>query len=618
MSEIIPNVVISMPSQQFTLPRRFQAMSNGKIYIGRIDTDPTIPSNQIQVYLENEDGSTIPVSQPLIIGVGGYPVYNGQIAKFVTVEGHSMAVCDSYGVKQFYYPNVLKYDPDQLEKRISLNSGSGLVGYDSEIEYPENSVGFNIGNYSATGATKKLKREDRARRALSTSDFGDDNVDIGNSANQVIASLATEYSDSASIAIRGGEFYLPRGVRLSKTTIVIERHRSGVSSVSIKGQGQQTTEINLSGAAAFTDAIYGGDSGPTFGILSDFSVKNAPRNAIRFKKYSRMTFKNIHSESSGSDGFSFGNGFVVSIDKITASNNSAYGMNFITSEQHTSHNVRGGYAFKNGASGWHFGFMDYSCANSVASDNNQQYGFVIEHSTGFVMTACGAESNGRSAFAALSSKEKGENKGVVIDGAYAHINGQDKTGYPSLLNAVALDSTINEIEIKNSYSNPREGDTTPDIIADGIGTKVHINNCYLKNGFLAKNGGYITHERRTLLISNLSIPKSTSTVVCKLTGTQGNARFNGVLTIVAGSNRPDIENRNTAIYHFLVSKSIQRGYQMIEIAKAGHVNGGSATSPSFNWSVVNDQLIATPVDSLTGGTNFWFEIDTQSQLLVTL
>lgn len=107
-----------MPSQLFTLARKFQAASNGKIFIGKIDTDPTLPENQIQVYLDNEDGSHIPVAQPLIINQAGFPVYNGQIAKFVTVEGHSMAVYDAYGVQQFYYPSVLKYDPDQLHKRI--------------------------------------------------------------------------------------------------------------------------------------------------------------------------------------------------------------------------------------------------------------------------------------------------------------------------------------------------------------------------------------------------------------------------------------------------------------------------------------------------------------------
>ncbi|HFP4022459.1 TPA: phage head-binding domain-containing protein [Escherichia coli] len=128
MSDITANVVVSMPSQLFTMARSFKAVANGKIYIGKIDTDPVNPENQIQVYVENEDGSHVPVSQPIIINAAGYPVYNGQIAKFVTVQGHSMAVYDAYGVQQFYFPNVLKYDPDRLEQRLGESTGSILVG----------------------------------------------------------------------------------------------------------------------------------------------------------------------------------------------------------------------------------------------------------------------------------------------------------------------------------------------------------------------------------------------------------------------------------------------------------------------------------------------------------
>ncbi|HIA1104168.1 TPA: phage head-binding domain-containing protein, partial [Salmonella enterica subsp. enterica serovar Muenchen] len=126
--DITANVVVSMPSQLFTMACSFKAVANGKIYIGKIDTDPVNPENQIQVYVENEDGSHVPVSQPIIINAAGYPVYNGQIAKFVTVQGHSMAVYDAYGTQQFYFPNVLKYDPDQLEYRLSQPDGYLLVG----------------------------------------------------------------------------------------------------------------------------------------------------------------------------------------------------------------------------------------------------------------------------------------------------------------------------------------------------------------------------------------------------------------------------------------------------------------------------------------------------------
>ena len=128
MTDITANVIVSMPSQLFTMARSFKAVANGKIYIGKIDTDPVNHENQIQVYIENEDGSHVPVAQPIIINAAGYPVYNGQIAKFVTVQGHSMAVYDAYGAQQFYFPNVLKYDPDQLEQRLSSPDGASDIG----------------------------------------------------------------------------------------------------------------------------------------------------------------------------------------------------------------------------------------------------------------------------------------------------------------------------------------------------------------------------------------------------------------------------------------------------------------------------------------------------------
>lgn len=132
MSDILANVVVSMPSQLFTMARSFKAVANGKIYIGQVNTDPVNPANQIPVYLENEDGSHVQVAQPIVINAAGYPVYNGQIAKFVTVQNHAMVVYDSYGAQQFYYPDILKYSPDQLRRDLSLPNGAELVGYGDE------------------------------------------------------------------------------------------------------------------------------------------------------------------------------------------------------------------------------------------------------------------------------------------------------------------------------------------------------------------------------------------------------------------------------------------------------------------------------------------------------
>lgn len=154
MSDITANVVVSMPSQLFTMARSFKAVANGKIYIGKIDTDPVNPENQIQVYVENEDGSHVPVAQPIIINAAGYPVYNGQIAKFVTVQGHSMAVYDAYGSQQFYFPNVLKYDPDQLGQKITSPGGERYIpGYNTIAEMIADTT-LGVGNKVSTGGSK--------------------------------------------------------------------------------------------------------------------------------------------------------------------------------------------------------------------------------------------------------------------------------------------------------------------------------------------------------------------------------------------------------------------------------------------------------------------------------
>ncbi|EOM8364722.1 phage head-binding domain-containing protein [Escherichia coli] len=167
MTDITANVIVSMPSQLFTMARSFKAVANGKIYIGKIDTDPVNPENRIQVYVENEDGSHVPVSQPIIINAAGYPVYNGQIAKFVTVQGHSMAVYDAYGSQQFYFPNVLKYDPDQLSVMLNLSWLRGMNGFLGGEVYP-NKIGIDakIGDLIPEGV--RFVRLDGALMMMST------------------------------------------------------------------------------------------------------------------------------------------------------------------------------------------------------------------------------------------------------------------------------------------------------------------------------------------------------------------------------------------------------------------------------------------------------------------
>lgn len=198
MSDITANVVVSMPSQLFTMARSFKAVANGKIYVGKIDADPTMPSNQVQVYLENEDGAFVPVSQPIIINAGGYPVYNGQVSKFVTVQGHSMAVYDAYGVQQFYYPNVLKYDPDQFgPDLIDQLSQSGKYADDESKGDAMISV-----RQPFPGAVKQTQH-DFNKTYVNVLSFGADPTGVNDSTAAFQAAVDAVYARG------GGEVYIP-------------------------------------------------------------------------------------------------------------------------------------------------------------------------------------------------------------------------------------------------------------------------------------------------------------------------------------------------------------------------------------------------------------------------
>ncbi|HEC0308430.1 TPA: exo-alpha-sialidase [Escherichia coli] len=280
------NVVVSMPSQLFTMARSFKAVANGKIYIGKIDTDPVNPENQIQVYVENEDGSHVPVSQPIIINAAGYPVYNGQIAKFVTVQGHSMAVYDAYGSQQFYFPNVLKYDPDQFGKRIGKIS---LIHFKSVSDI---FLGFTIDGVPANltindyvitdGETIWRVKSDRPSSLSDIEPMSPYNViDFG--------ADKTGVRDSTAAFISAGGGSVPEG------TYIVNENLSGIyykdGRVTIKGNGtvkliSKDTQSSLCGTPYDIDATPGGIIYP-----SEFSSFNAnPNEYLRLPVLTKLPY----------------------------------------------------------------------------------------------------------------------------------------------------------------------------------------------------------------------------------------------------------------------------------------------------------------------------------------
>lgn len=113
--------LVDSPYTPFTIKNQLKAIHNGKVYVGEVDKDPLNPSQQIQVYVVNESGANVPVSQPIELNAGGYLVYNGQVSKFVTLEAYSMVALNSVDVEMWRVDDVSKVDPDNLNHNSTKN-----------------------------------------------------------------------------------------------------------------------------------------------------------------------------------------------------------------------------------------------------------------------------------------------------------------------------------------------------------------------------------------------------------------------------------------------------------------------------------------------------------------
>lgn len=121
------SIIVETPFQNFT-GLDGKPLTNGKVYIGQVGTDPTVFANQIPIFWD--EALTIPASQPLTTNAG-YIVRFGTPARVWVATDYSISVKNASNILVYYIAQFGVVDLSLYAKLSDLASsiGSSLIGF---------------------------------------------------------------------------------------------------------------------------------------------------------------------------------------------------------------------------------------------------------------------------------------------------------------------------------------------------------------------------------------------------------------------------------------------------------------------------------------------------------
>ena len=87
-------------------PTKSDALALASLYFGEVDRDPQLAENQKRVYAIQENGSLVPLQQPVKTTAGGIPEYNGSPVSLAIDGSYSFKVLDSNDAQVYYFPTI--------------------------------------------------------------------------------------------------------------------------------------------------------------------------------------------------------------------------------------------------------------------------------------------------------------------------------------------------------------------------------------------------------------------------------------------------------------------------------------------------------------------------------
>jgi hypothetical protein len=105
------NFTLNFPFIYAPLPNADRAITIGSLYVGIKDGDPlNQPAERVAVFAMQPDGTEVPLVQPISLGAGGVPLYNGTPVQLKVNVECSVAVTNNIGAQVYYTPRFLTYE----------------------------------------------------------------------------------------------------------------------------------------------------------------------------------------------------------------------------------------------------------------------------------------------------------------------------------------------------------------------------------------------------------------------------------------------------------------------------------------------------------------------------
>ncbi len=114
----IHNPILFIPD-----PDKGKPLDGFQAFFGLVGRDPELEHNQKIVYALQEDGSAVPIEQPVIGSAGGVPMYNGSPVGLAISGSFSMKILDKNSVQKYNIPEVAAFN---------LQGFSGVIAEESQ------------------------------------------------------------------------------------------------------------------------------------------------------------------------------------------------------------------------------------------------------------------------------------------------------------------------------------------------------------------------------------------------------------------------------------------------------------------------------------------------------